>query len=198
MTWEAILVLGFACLRRLSTLSFPAGQLHRNKSKSVLVSTWFFGRLVRDHAILSSTSISDAPLCREQRILAQVANSLCRSAHRHCFLHASLRRTARCACGCAQPDRPVKKVTFGQAAHGPILHTTQIGPCCHPVRHSGDSPLDPAIHTFQEAEVPSSPPVRGEPALGGGVGVGSRLRGTVTLLLPVLCKPDLVPENRVE
>jgi hypothetical protein len=31
----------------------------------------------------------------------------------------------------------------------------------------------PVIHTIQEADVSSSPPVRGEPALGGGVGVGA-------------------------
>jgi hypothetical protein len=40
-------------------------------------------------------------------------------------------------------------------------------------RARSDSPYDEAIHTMQEADVPSSRPVRSEPALGGGVGVGA-------------------------
>ena len=36
-----------------------------------------------------------------------------------------------------------------------------------------DSPYDEAIHTTQEADVPSPRPVRAEPALGGGVGGGT-------------------------
>jgi hypothetical protein len=35
------------------------------------------------------------------------------------------------------------------------------------------SPYDPAIHTMEEVDVPNSSAVHGEPALGGGVGVGS-------------------------
>ena len=36
-----------------------------------------------------------------------------------------------------------------------------------------DGPSDEAIHTMTEADGPSSPPVRVEPAVGGGVGVGA-------------------------
>ena len=36
-----------------------------------------------------------------------------------------------------------------------------------------ESPYDPAIHIMEEVEVPNSSPVHGEPALGGGVGVGA-------------------------
>jgi hypothetical protein len=35
------------------------------------------------------------------------------------------------------------------------------------------SPYDPEIHTMEEVDVPTSSPVHGEPALGGGPGVGS-------------------------
>jgi hypothetical protein len=35
------------------------------------------------------------------------------------------------------------------------------------------SPYDPEIHIMEEVEVPTSSPVHGEPALGGGVGVGA-------------------------
>ena len=35
------------------------------------------------------------------------------------------------------------------------------------------SPYDPAIHIMEEVDVPNSSPVHGEPALGGGVGVGA-------------------------
>ena len=40
-------------------------------------------------------------------------------------------------------------------------------------RARSDSPYDEAIHTMQEADVPSSRPVRVQPALGGCVGLGA-------------------------
>jgi hypothetical protein len=40
-------------------------------------------------------------------------------------------------------------------------------------RARSQSPYDEAVHTMQEADVQSSRPVRGAPALGGGVGVGA-------------------------
>jgi hypothetical protein len=40
-------------------------------------------------------------------------------------------------------------------------------------RARSDSPCDEAIPTMKEADVPSSHPVRGEPEVGGGIGVGA-------------------------
>ena len=40
-------------------------------------------------------------------------------------------------------------------------------------RARSQSPYDAAVHTMQDDDVPSSRQVRGEPALGGGVGVGA-------------------------
>ena len=44
-------------------------------------------------------------------------------------------------------------------------------------RARSDGPSDDAIHTMTEADGPSSPPVRVEPAVGGGVGVGAGAGG---------------------